>query len=152
MQLYTTVHLTTMIRASPRLEDVLIKWFTMSFYIIIDYKYRNGRGFEVLIWQSSCTPTLTSGEYLSDCNKNYKRSWRIVAINFKVEEGRLYKPEKTRSEAANWCEESCCGVKRNMPEQENNKIEWALVSHTLSSWRHWTMKLPFLLMCTFRST
>ena len=33
---------------------------------------------------------LTSGEYLPDCDKNYKRSLRRKAANFKVEEGRLY--------------------------------------------------------------
>ena len=33
---------------------------------------------------------LTSGEYPPDCDKNYKRSLRRKAANFKVEEGRLY--------------------------------------------------------------
>ena len=33
---------------------------------------------------------LTSGEYPQDCDKNYKRSLRRKAANFKVEEGRLY--------------------------------------------------------------
>ena len=32
----------------------------------------------------------TSGEYPTDCDKNYKRSLRRKAANFKVEEGRLY--------------------------------------------------------------
>ena len=33
---------------------------------------------------------LTSGKYPTDCDKNYKRSLRREAANFKVEEGRLY--------------------------------------------------------------
>ena len=33
---------------------------------------------------------LTSGEYPPDRDKNYKRSLRRKAANFKVEEGRLY--------------------------------------------------------------
>ena len=33
---------------------------------------------------------LSSGEYPPDCDKNYKRSLRRKAANFKVEEGRLY--------------------------------------------------------------
>ena len=33
---------------------------------------------------------LTSGEYPPDCDKNYKRSLRRKAANFKEEEGRLY--------------------------------------------------------------
>ena len=34
---------------------------------------------------------LISGEYPPDCDKNYKRSLRRKAANFKVEEGRLYR-------------------------------------------------------------
>ena len=69
---------------------------------------------------------LTSGEYPPDCDKNYKRSLRRKAANFKVEEGRLYYIGNQEKRPG---VKQPTGVKRIVVESEEEQMRIIRLTH-----------------------